>query len=186
MPHRPGMSGRSRSSGATIMSQRGRPDVLDQRARPDAGPDAAEVGVERAHRDGNAGRQAGLFRPLRAQRPRRLADVVGVVRAASGAGGPGRSSSCARNSSSGIAAPGRVEHGLVAGGADAALDGVGMRRPRQHGGQPVGVLDPGVGGLVDIGVGMEAAQDLGPVPFGAVGAAALGEVLRADLRPPAP
>ena len=58
---------------------------------------------------------------------------------------------------------------------------VGIEIARDEGGNEVGQFHPGVGGLKDLGRRPLAMQDLRPVPLAAIGAAALVEILLADL-----
>src|SRR5690348_11822088 len=80
-----------------------------------------------------------------------------------------------------IAAPSVVIHRLVAGGANAGNADIGTFGAGEHGRDPVGELDPGIGGVKDSGVGAEAMEDFAEKPFAAVDATALGEILRAKL-----
>ena len=67
---------------------------------------------------------------------------------------------------------------LVAGGADAALDQPRVGHAGEHGRNPVGELNPGVGGVERLRRDIQAMPDLRPEPFGGVDAAAFGDVLR--------
>ena len=69
----------------------------------------------------------------------------------------------------------------MAGAADAAFDGLGVFDAGEDGGNPVGKLDPGIGGFEDGGGGAAAVEDFGPEPLGGVGVAALGDEVRADF-----
>ena len=99
-------------------------------------------------------------------------------------GRPVRDRGSARNALAGQAAPLLVVHGLVAGGADAARQRVGIEIAGDESRDEVGQFDPGVGGREHLRGGALAVQDLRPVPLAAVRAAALGQIAVACRAPP--
>ena len=70
---------------------------------------------------------------------------------------------------------------LCPAATNAAGERVGIEIARDEGRNEVGQFHPGVGGLKDLGRRPLAMQDLRPVPLAAIGAAALVEILVADL-----
>ena len=180
MPHRPGMSGRGLSIGRDHHVAGAGADDLHQRAGLDAGADRAHVGVEGPHGHGHARRQADLRRDFRRER-------AGLLVGGQGAGGVALAEhgqigiETAEELGAGQSAPGLVIHRLVPRRANAAGERVGIEIARDEGGNEVGQFHPGVGGLEDLGRRPLAMQDLRPVPLAAIGAAALVEILVADL-----
>ena len=65
---------------------------------------------------------------------------------------------------------------LVPGSADATLHREGILHSGQDGGNPVGQLHPGIGGVKDLRCNLQAPPDLAPPPLGGIGVSALGDV----------
>ncbi len=171
------MSGSGLSSGDHHVASAGAND-LDKRAGLDAGSDGPHVGIEGADGDRHSGRQADLSGHLGGEATRFLVGGQGTRCVAPADVDQGRIE-LLEEAFAGQAAPLLVEHRLVAGGADAAGDGLGRKIAGEEAGDEVGQLDPGMGGFEDLRSGPFAVQYFRPEPFRAVGAAALGQVSRA-------
>jgi hypothetical protein len=81
----------------------------------------------------------------------------------------------------GIAAPGFIPHRLVAGGANARGEFSGAIRAGQRGGNVIGQLHPRMRGVENLRRGPQAVKNLAEKPFAGIGAAAFGQILRADF-----
>ena len=159
---------------------RARADDLHQRARRDAGPDTAEVCVECSHRHRQVRRQTSARGPFQRQPAHRPVNRV-RFRAEPRPQCAQLRIKLRQELGVRVAAPGVVEHRLVAGGADPDGQLVGRLGAGEHRGHPIGAFHPQVGGVEDLWAGSQAVEDLAEEPLAGVSAAALGEVLRAKL-----
>ena len=159
---------------------RARAQDLDERAFPDARADAARVRVERADRDGNAGRQAELLRPFRRETARQpvrrnrllvqTSAQIGQLRVERGQELPVRQ-----------AAPLLAVHRFVPGRAYAAHNPLRPPVTGKHRRHPVAALDKAVGRAKHVGRDVAAVQEFAPEPFRRVRTAALRKIPRPHI-----
>ena len=180
MPQTPGTSAKLAVFAAHADVAGAGADDFDERAGCDAAADRAEMAVKRADRHGNSRGQTGFLRPRR----REAADrAVNRMHARRQAGTQLRELriELGQKFRVGITVPFRIPHRLVAGGANARDEFVGMLRAGKRGGNEIGKLHPRMRGVENFRRRAETMQQLAPEPFARINAAALGEILRAHF-----